>query len=152
MPRHRKRRRMGQLPRTKGFHPFGRGSDAAPVILALEEYEAIRLTDYENLSHEEGAGKMNVSRPTYTRIYESARNKTGIALVEGRALIIEGGSVEFVDTTWLCLDCKGTFISDTESHDCPACGSSKTINRNDCFTGTCVNCIEECFETRDARE
>ena len=66
-----------------------RGRKTNEVILHLEEYEAIRLLDYQNLTQEEAAVYMDVSRPTLTRIYEEARNKVATAFVEGRDLISE---------------------------------------------------------------
>jgi predicted DNA-binding protein (UPF0251 family) len=60
-----------------------RGRKSNEVILRLEEYEAIRLLDYQNLTQEQAAVHMDVSRPTLTRIYEEARNKVATAFVEG---------------------------------------------------------------------
>lgn len=59
------------------------------VELTLDELEAIRLADYQGLYHEEAAGRMNISRPTFGRILEEARRKVATALMEGKALKIE---------------------------------------------------------------
>ena len=61
--------------------------------MALDEFEAVRLADLEELYQDEAAKQMGVSRPTFTRILESARRKLANALVHGRALRIDGGPV-----------------------------------------------------------
>jgi predicted DNA-binding protein (UPF0251 family) len=62
--------------------------------MTLDELEALRLADLLGLYHEEAAGRMGVSRATFGRIVERARRKSAEALVEGKALRIEGGPVE----------------------------------------------------------
>jgi predicted DNA-binding protein (UPF0251 family) len=64
------------------------------VSLGLDELEALRLADLENLSHEEVGELMNVSRATAGRILAEARRKTAEALVHGWAIRVEGGAVE----------------------------------------------------------
>jgi len=64
------------------------------VALTVDELEAIRLADLEGLYQEEAAKRMNVSRQTFGRIVEAAHRKVADALVHGKALSIEGGSVE----------------------------------------------------------
>ena len=61
--------------------------------MALDEFEAIRLADSNGLNQEDAAREMEVSRPTFGRILESAHRKVATALTEGRALRIEGGTV-----------------------------------------------------------
>lgn len=61
------------------------------VVLAVDEYEGMRLADLEGLYQEDAAAKMGVSRQTFGRIIESAHRKVADALVNGKALRIEGG-------------------------------------------------------------
>ena len=93
MPRPHKCRRVCRLPAHHGFAPTGLSCDAAdaPILLGVDEYEAIRLLDLESLTQEECAAQMGVGRTTVTGIYERARRKIADALVNGRALRIEGG-------------------------------------------------------------
>lgn len=63
--------------------------DLELVSLTLEETEAVRLSDLENLEQEDAAKKMGVSRRTYWRELQSARNKISDALVNGKAIKIE---------------------------------------------------------------
>jgi predicted DNA-binding protein (UPF0251 family) len=63
------------------------------IELCLDEYEALRLIDYNGLTHEDCANRMQVSRTTATEIYASARRKVADAIVTGRGLVIEGGNI-----------------------------------------------------------
>ena len=97
-------------PRVKGFNPIGYYSDQLePVLLNIEEYESIRLLDYESLSQGEAATIMEISRPTLTRIYLRARKKIAIALTEARQIKIEGGSGIFSSSWFECLNCECSF-------------------------------------------
>jgi predicted DNA-binding protein (UPF0251 family) len=64
------------------------------VGLTVDELEAIRLADLEGLYQEAAAEQMNVSRQTFGRILEAAHRKVADALVNGKALSIEGGPIE----------------------------------------------------------
>ncbi len=63
------------------------------VVLSLDEFEALRLADFEGLYQEQAALRMEVSRPTFGRIIDIARRKVAEALVHGKALRIDGGPV-----------------------------------------------------------
>jgi predicted DNA-binding protein (UPF0251 family)/predicted Fe-Mo cluster-binding NifX family protein len=65
--------------------------DLEEVRLACDEVEAVRLADLEGLYHEAAARRMGVSRATYGRILESAHRKIADALLNGKALRLEGG-------------------------------------------------------------
>ncbi len=95
MPRPRHCRRVAQMPQITYYKP--RGVPLAVlqrVGLTVDELEAIRLADLEGLYQEQAAKKMNISRQTFGRIIESAHKKIADALVNGKALSIEGGSIE----------------------------------------------------------
>lgn len=62
------------------------------VVLAVEEFEAVRLKDLEELEQEECAERMGISQPTFHRILSAARKKISDALINGKAIRIEGGS------------------------------------------------------------
>jgi predicted DNA-binding protein (UPF0251 family) len=64
------------------------------LILTLDQLEALRLADLMGLYHEEAAEEMGISRATFGRIVEEARRKIADALVNGKALLIEGGNTE----------------------------------------------------------
>ena len=95
MPRPTKPRAVRHDPSVVHFKPAGvplRVLDE--VSLGLDELEAMRLADLENLSHEQVGEMMNVSRATVGRILAEARRKTVMALVHGSAIRVEGGTVE----------------------------------------------------------
>ena len=95
MPRPCKYRRVSFLPNVTYFKPAGIPMRLLEEVrLTLDELEAIRLKDMEGLEQEQGAEKMNVSRSTFQRILTSARRKTVDALINGKALRIEGGPFE----------------------------------------------------------
>jgi predicted DNA-binding protein (UPF0251 family)/predicted Fe-Mo cluster-binding NifX family protein len=88
-------RTVGVQPGVKYFKPQGVPlSDLEETILAFDEFEAIKLADRDGLYQEEAAVRMNISRPTFSRIIDSAHRKIADALVHGKALKIEGGRVE----------------------------------------------------------
>ena len=80
------------MPETQEFRPAGRTACGAPVILTVDEYEAVRLIDRQGFSQEECSSYMQVARTTVQMIYTSARRKLAEALVDGRPLRIEGGA------------------------------------------------------------
>jgi len=95
MSRPIKWRRVAFIPEVTYFKPAGiplRVLDE--VRLTVEEAEAIRLKDLEGLEQEPGAEKMNISRPTFQRVLSSARQKIAGALLNGKAIRIEGGNFE----------------------------------------------------------
>jgi predicted DNA-binding protein (UPF0251 family) len=65
--------------------------------MSVDEYETIRLIDAERYTQEACAEHMNVSRSTIQSIYESARRKLAVSLVNGKVLRIEGGEYRLCD-------------------------------------------------------
>ena len=61
------------------------------VSLAFDEFEAIRLADYQGFKQEVAARKMKISRPTFSRILKSAHHKVSDAFINIKAVRIEGG-------------------------------------------------------------
>ncbi|MBU2567554.1 MAG: DUF134 domain-containing protein [Elusimicrobia bacterium] len=66
------------------------------VVLTIDEFEAIRLSDLEGLDQEKVAKKMRVHRSTISRILECAHKKIADALVNIKAIKIEGGCCKIV--------------------------------------------------------
>lgn len=94
MPRPHCRRRVEGRPIAAVFKPAGIPTrELDEVVMTLDEFEALRLADFEKLYQEQAAERMAVSRPTFSRIVEAARFKVAEALVRGKALKIEGGPV-----------------------------------------------------------
>ena len=103
MARPVKLRRVAQLPNVGFFRPMGIPASALQeVCLSLEEVESIRLKDLEELGQEECAQRMRISRPTFHRVLESARGKLADALVNGKAIQIEGGNFGLPQSRFRC--------------------------------------------------
>jgi len=96
MPRPTKCRKVCHFPRVLEFFPSQGKEPNVPVILTVDEYETIRLIDKEGLSQEQCCEFMQIARTTVQRIYENARKKLAVVLVDGLPLRIEGGDF------WLC--------------------------------------------------
>ena len=87
-------RRVAGQPAAPVFKPAGVPTVLLEeVVMALDQFEALRLADLEKLHHERAAERMRVSRPTFSRILDTAHAKIADALVHGKAIRIEGGPV-----------------------------------------------------------
>ena len=129
MARPRQCRLVGCLPGTNYFKPRGIPlSELEEVILTVDEFEAMRLADLEGLYQEEAAAKMKVSRQTFGRIIESAHKKVAGALVQGKALKIEGGKFEMASMRrFRCDACQHSWdlaYGTGRPESCPSCESS----------------------------
>ena len=100
--------------------------DLEETQLAIDELEALRLADLVGLSHEAAGKKMGVSRATFGRIVQKARQRVADALISGKAIRIEGGNYRIISEKriFTCESCqyywevpKGTGRPDA----CPVC-------------------------------
>jgi len=92
MPRPRKWKKVCCLPESNLYGPLnGSNIENEMIIMTVEEYEAIRLIDLEELTQEECAEKMQVARATVQNIYKDARSKIAESFVNGNILKIDGG-------------------------------------------------------------
>ena len=133
MTRPKRHRRMNTPPPMRGFKPFGIPiKEMDSITLLFEEYEALKLADYNKLTQAQAAKLMQVSRPTFTRIYENARNVVAQAFIEGKAIFIEGGNVAFEKHWYKCEACNEVFEAekDQEIEQCHYCSSSNISNIN----------------------
>jgi len=118
----------------KGFRPFGMQSCVKESIrLKYEEYESLRLVNYIMLSQDFAARQMNISRPTFTRIYNRALKLIAKSFVEGKAIEIEGGNYQFDKEWYRCRKCY-KLIQGMENHsqckDCNTYGESELVKLN----------------------
>ncbi len=131
MPRKTKLRKVVAPPSFKGYRPYGNvHTQREPVQLLYEEYEAIKLADYDGLKHLEASRLMGVSRPTFARIYDQARKKIALALAESREIRTIYGNAVMDDSWHLCLVCNARFTLPEISTDsnCPVCRSQQTTS------------------------
>lgn len=95
MVRPKECRRIAVMPGDNYFKPRGIPLlHLSEVKLGLDEFEAIRLADFEGLYYAEAAKRMGISRATFGRIVSEGRGKIAEALVLGKALKIQGGPVK----------------------------------------------------------
>lgn len=122
MARTKKNRLIQMAPQFQGFSPHGiQSKKGKEVSINFEEYEALKLCDYEMLTQADAAQMMRVSRPTFTRIYESVRQKIAKAFIEGSEIRFEGGNVD-IATWYKCGQCNITFtLVDDDQPICPLC-------------------------------
>ncbi len=94
MARPRKRKRVCREPDIKTFGPYLENTDIVMsdvIEMSVEEFETIRLIDYEGFTQEECGEAMGVGRSTVQRLYEIARGKLADCMVNGKTIKIEGG-------------------------------------------------------------
>ena len=99
MPRPRIYRIVGFQPNVTYFKPAGvRMASLTEIILTVDEFESIRLKDLLGLDQGKAAKKMNISQPTFHRLLLSARKKLADAIINGKAIKIEGGNYKMIQS------------------------------------------------------
>lgn len=95
MARPRKCRNIGFKPCCRKFSPDSSNSDSSEeIMISLDELEAIRLADLEELYQEIASEKMEVSRQTFGLILQSAHKKIANALINGKHLVFENVTLQ----------------------------------------------------------
>jgi uncharacterized protein len=143
MGRPYKERRVEQLPPVTHYKPAGIPlRTLEEVTLTVEEMEAIRLADIEQLDQAASAERMEISRPTFHRIVSMAHQKIAAALWQGHAIRVSGGNFRIAHRCqtglrhFTCQTCghKWTLPHGTgqRCHEltCPACQAS-TVSRDE---------------------
>ncbi len=128
MPRRRRLRKVVAPPKFKGYKPYGCADKCEGYIeLLYEEYEAIKLADFDLMNHHEACILMGISRPTFARIYESARRKIATALVEAKEIKTIFGNAYFDKNWFMCGECNARFTQPEviKENSCPICKSLK---------------------------
>jgi len=136
-PRPRLRRRVRFQPDITFFKPAGvMLRDLKEISLTFEELEALRLKDFLSLNQKEAAEKMKISQPTFHRVLLAARKKVAEAIVNGKAIKIEGGDFKMLkpkisrSPTELNGFCK-----------CSKCGNEKKhVRGQPCYKIKCSKC------------
>lgn len=127
MPRPRTCKRVACDPSWVYFKPRGVPLwDLDEEVVLVEEFEAMRLVDLEDLTQEKAAVRMGVSQPSINRLVASIRKKIASALVNGNAIRIEGGDYAIASRGFLCYECKSVWevpFGEPRPVKCPRCGS-----------------------------
>ena len=133
MPRPTKWRRVAFMPEVTYFKPAGIPLRVLEeVCLPVEEAEALRLKDLDGLEQEECAQKMSISRPTFQRVLGSARQKVADALLNGKAIRIEGGNFQMAIRRFRCLkghewDVPFDVMVSMPPQFCPSCNTPNIL-------------------------
>jgi uncharacterized protein len=93
-------------------------------VITVDELEAMRLADYLEMTQEEVAQKMQVSRPTVTRMLARAHRTLAEALVQGKAICIEGGDYRLGHQ---CQSCGQWAETEGGSHGSECCCQTQVL-------------------------
>jgi uncharacterized protein len=127
MPRPKKYRIVKREPGVTFFKPQGIPLRVLEhALITVDELEALRLSDLQGLSHEETAQQLQVSRPTVTRMLARAHQAVADALVNGKAIRIQGG--DYILEGYECV--------------CPKCGARWSVP-----AGESAQVCDKCSET-----
>ncbi len=127
MVRPKKNRIVAFNPDVSYFKPRGIPMiDLTEVNLTVDERESIRLADLIGMSHEEAGKRMGVSRATFGRIVQRARKIVADALINGKAIKIEGGNYSLISEKriFICSNCNHKWeepLGTGRPQNCPAC-------------------------------
>ncbi len=133
MVRPRKNRIVAFNPDVSYFKPRGIPMiDLEEVCLTVDECESIRLADLIGMSHEEAGCRKGVSRATFGRIVQQARKNIADALINGKAINIEGGNYRINDEEriFVCYKCNNKWKESRGTGRpgcCPSCKHGKFI-------------------------
>jgi predicted DNA-binding protein (UPF0251 family) len=107
------------------------------VRLTVDEREAIRLSDLIGLSHEDAGQQMGVSRATFGRIIQRAHKTVADALINGKAISIEGGNYRLVEQVrrFQCRRCDNLWEE--------PCGTGRPAACPECESDSFYRVVEE---------
>ncbi|MBI9100596.1 MAG: DUF134 domain-containing protein [Spirochaetaceae bacterium] len=113
------------------------------VNIRFDEFEALRLSDKLDYDHIAASKIMGISRPTFTRLLNKARQKMATFLIDGRPLQISGGAILFSQNVYCCRNCRRPFVWEQEDDPtCPSCRESNSIKADAACRGNCRCCDE----------
>jgi len=128
MPRPRRFRKIFREPSVRCFKPDSEHQidEFEPIEISLEEFESLRLKDYQNIKQKKAAEIMGISQPTFHRTLNSAREKVSRALVEGKIIKIKGGNYITDKKRYKCKSCGFEWHSPEKEYDkCLECESKE---------------------------
>jgi len=87
-----KYRIVSKEPKISQFSPRGKAGRPDEVELKMDQFEAIRLADFEGKGQKEAAKSMRISQQTFSRILAKARKAMADGLVQGKIIRVQGGT------------------------------------------------------------
>lgn len=130
MPRPTKCRTVSCDPTASYFKPRGVPvRKLGEVTLTLDELEAVRLADLEGMYQDHASSLMGISRQTFGNIIVSAHRKIADALLNAKALRIDGGTYVRAEITgFRCCGCRHVWQiapGSARPAGCPHCRGSR---------------------------
>jgi len=92
--RPKKVRYIQRMPKVTMFSPRGKPGRPDEILLSIDQYEALKLADYQGFDQTQGAIVMKISRPSFGRILRSARKHIADALINGKIIRIGIGDTQ----------------------------------------------------------
>ena len=92
--RRTKIRYIQKMPEIVQFSPRGKPGRPEEIELKIDEYEAVKLADFQGYNQAEGAAAMGISRPSFGRIVRSAHHVIADALINGKIIRIRTGDIQ----------------------------------------------------------
>uniref|UniRef100_A0A7C3V7Z0 UPF0251 protein ENW96_08645 n=1 Tax=Desulfobacca acetoxidans TaxID=60893 RepID=A0A7C3V7Z0_9BACT len=132
MPRPKKCRFVKREPGVTFFKPQGIPLRVLEhAVITVDELAALRLSDFLGMSHEEAAKQLKVSRPTVTRMLARAHQTLADALVNGKAIRIEGGDYVLEGCECQCPKCGARWSAPASGSQEHVCVEGKEAEDND---------------------
>lgn len=135
MPRPFKNRKINGLFNSDCYKPNGIPlSMLTSIELSVDELEALRLADLENMYQDAAAEEMGVSRQTFGNIIKRARKKVADAIINGKALKIVSRGLSYSDSIRSCRNCGVIWRKAVEKQtECPSCESTNSDIPDEAF-------------------
>ncbi|MDD5116619.1 MAG: DUF134 domain-containing protein [Candidatus Omnitrophica bacterium] len=102
-------------PKISQFSPRGRPGRPDEVELKIDEFEALRLADYQGTAQKEAAKSMRISQQTFSRILRRARYLVAKGITTGSAIKIQGGQYIISTRSDLTKDRNNTINQQNQS-------------------------------------
>lgn len=99
------------------------------IVITVDELEAMRLADFLEMTQEEVAQRLQVSRPTVTRMLSRAHRAVADALVHGKAICIQGGDYRVGQPCRQCGHWAGQELGDPAAEGCSCPGPEDDDSR-----------------------
>ena len=92
--RPKKVRYIQLMPKVTLFSPRGKPGRPDEVLLNIDQFEALKLADFQGFDQTQGAIVMKVSRASFGRILRAGRKRVADALVNGKIIKIGIGDTQ----------------------------------------------------------
>jgi len=92
--RPKKVRYIQRMPKVSQFSPRGKPGRPDEINLTIDQFEALKLADFQGFDQSQGAIVMKISRASFGRILREARRNLSDAIVNGKTIKIGIGDMQ----------------------------------------------------------